>query len=65
MTVIYLSCTSTNSVNPLYLIINKMNGYSVECNGNKYLKLVPTDKSIKILKYYKELWNKSEILLDQ
>ena len=31
-----------NSVNPLYLIINKGNGYFEEINGNKYSTLVPT-----------------------
>ena len=32
-----------NSVNPLYLIFNKVNGYFEEINGNKYLTLVPTN----------------------
>ena len=36
----------TNSVNPLYLVLNKMNGYFEEINGNKYLMLVPTNESI-------------------
>ena len=40
-----------NSVHPLYLIINKLNGYFEEINGNKYLMLVPTNESKeKILK---------------
>ena len=34
-----------NSVNPLYLIINKMNGYFEEIDGHKYLTLVPTTES--------------------
>ena len=33
-----------NSVNCLYLIFNKMNGYFEEFNGNKYLTLVPINK---------------------
>ena len=33
------------SVNLLYLIFNKMNGYFEENNGNQYLKLVPTNES--------------------
>ena len=33
------------SVNPLYLIFNKANGYFQEVNGNKYLTLVPTNES--------------------
>ena len=35
-----------NSVNPLYLIFNKVNGYFEEINGNKYSTLVPTNESI-------------------
>ena len=42
-----------NSVNPLYLIFNKVNGYFEEINGNKYLTLVPTNES-----KYEELWSK-------
>ena len=34
-----------NSVNPLYLIFRKVNGYFEEINGNKYLTLVPTNES--------------------
>ena len=33
------------SVNPLYLIFNKVNGYFEEINGNKYLTLVPINES--------------------
>ena len=40
-----------DSVNPLYLIFNDVNGYFEEINGNKYLTLVPTNESKeKILK---------------
>ena len=35
----------TNSVNPLYLIFSKVNGYFEESNKNKYLTLVPTNES--------------------
>ena len=42
-----------NSVNPFYLIFNKVNGYFEEINGNKYLTLVPTNES-----KYEELWSK-------
>ena len=34
-----------NSLNPLYLIFNKVNGYFEEYNGNKYLKIIPTNES--------------------
>ena len=33
------------SVNTLYLIFKKVNGYFEENNGNKYLTLVPTNES--------------------
>ena len=33
------------SVNPLYLVINKVNGYFEEINENKQLTLVPTNES--------------------
>ena len=33
------------SVNPLYLIFGKVNGYFEEINGNKHLTLVPTNDS--------------------
>ena len=46
--------------NCFFLLIKNANGYSEESNGNKYLTLVPTDKSKDKLKNY-EL----KILLDQ
>ena len=45
-----------NSVNHLYIVINKVNGYFDEINGNKYLMLVPTNGSKE--KKYEELWSK-------
>ena len=33
------------TVNLLYLIYGKVNGYFEEVNGNKHLTLVPTDES--------------------
>ena len=51
MTVKNLSYVKINSVNPLYFIIDQIDGYIEEYNENKYLTLVPTDKS-------KELWTK-------
>ena len=58
VTVKTLSYTKINSGNPLYLIINKINGYIEESKGNKYLKLVPTNEGKDKLKIYDELWNK-------
>ena len=39
-----------DSVNPLYLIFNKVNGYFEEINKNKYLMLVPTNEYKEIIK---------------
>ena len=44
-----------NSVNPLYLIIDQLDGYIEEKNGNKDLTLVSTDKNKEVLIKYTEL----------
>ena len=36
----YLSYAIINSVNPLYLVINEVNGYIEESNTHKYLTLM-------------------------
>ena len=46
-----------NNVNPLHLIINKVDRYIEEKNGNKYLILDSTDKNKEVLIKYTELWN--------
>ena len=57
-----LKYVKINSVNPLYLIINKVNGYFEEINGNKYLTLVPINESKeKLKKNMKTYGIKSEI----
>ena len=58
MTVKNPSYVKINGVNLLYLIIHKTNGHTEESNENKYLSLVPTDKSKDTLKKYEELWLK-------
>ena len=50
-----------NSINLLYLIFVKVNGYFEEINGNKYLRLVPTNESKEIIKNFKNCGVKSEI----
>ena len=45
----------TNSVNLLFLIINKAYGCYEEINKNKYLTLIPTNESNELTKTYKEL----------
>ena len=66
-----------NSVDPVNLIINKINGYIEESNDeNKYLTLVHTDESKDTLKKYeglrkrmrdfiRSLTNKSGIYVDK
>ena len=46
------------SVNLLYLIMDKTNGYNKESNGNKDLKLAFTDKSKDAMEKHEELRNK-------
>ena len=47
-----------NSLNLLYLIINKISGYNEDSNGNKYLTLVPSNESKYILEKHENLWTK-------
>ena len=56
--IVILSQCHCNSVNYLYLVINKTNGYIEENNGNEYLTLVPTDESKYILEKFEELSTK-------
>ena len=49
-----VSYTTINRANSLYLIINKINGYIEELNGDEYLTLVPNDESKNTLKKYAE-----------
>ena len=52
-----------DSVNPLYFIVNKMNGYFEETNKNKHLMLFPTDESKEVTNKYQELWSKIKDLI--
>ena len=52
-----------NSVNPLYLIISKVNGYFRGINGNRYSQLVLTNESKEIIKDYEKLWNEIRDLI--
>ena len=58
LTVKNLRYIKVNNVNPLFLIIIKINVYIEESNGKKYLTLVPTDKNKYIRKIYKKLRTK-------
>ena len=52
-----------NSVNPLYLIFSKVNGYFEEIKKIKYLTLVPTTESKEKNKKYEELRSKIRDLI--
>ena len=56
-----LKYVKINSVNPLYLIFSKVNGYFEKINKNKYLTLVPTNESEEITKSMKSCERKSHI----
>ena len=59
----YVDSVTPNSVNPLYLIISKINEYIAESIGNEYLTLVPANESKDTLKEFEELWNKIRELI--
>ena len=44
-----------NSVNPLYLLIYKIDGFIEEKEGNKYLIIAFTDNNDEVSKKYKEV----------
>ena len=52
-----------NSVNPLYLIFGKVNGYFEKVNKSKYLTLVPTNDSKEKIIKCEEFWNKIRDLI--
>ena len=49
---------NVNSVNPLYLMINRIDGFIEEKNGDKYLNIASTDKNSEVLRKYSEVWNR-------
>ena len=50
------NCNNINSLNSLYLIINKMIGHFEETNENKYLVLDDVDENKEVSKRYEEVW---------
>ena len=52
-----------NSVNPLHLIFNRVNGYVEEIYENKCLTLVPTNASQEKINKWEELWSKIRDLI--
>ena len=63
MTIKDLEYVKINSVNPLYLVFNKVNWYFEEISGNKYFALVTTNESKEKVETYKELWIKIKDLI--
>ena len=51
------NCNNINSVNPLYLMIDKMIGHFEEKSGNKYLVLDDVDENKEVSQKYEEVWN--------
>ena len=47
-----------HSVYRLFFVINKINEYFKEINGNEYLALFPTDDGEETTNKYEELWRK-------
>ena len=45
----------TNSVNPFYLLIKKLDGFIDEKEGNKYLNITLTDSNNDVLIKYAEV----------
>ena len=45
-----------NSANPLYLIVNKVDGFIEEKKGNKCLNFAFTDSNSEVLKNRAEIW---------
>ena len=56
ITVKYTDYVNIHSVNPLYFIIDREDGYIEERNGNKYLTLASNDKNKEVLTKDTELW---------
>ena len=58
MTIKDFNYNKINSLDPLYLIINKLNRYFEEINKSKYLALAPTNECKEKIKKYDELCSK-------
>ena len=50
------NCNNINSVNPLYLMIDKMIGHFEEKSGNKYLVLDDVNENKEVSKKYVKVW---------
>ena len=48
---------NVNSVNPLYLMINRIDGFAEDKNGVKYLNIADTARNNEILKKYNQVFD--------
>ena len=48
---------NVNSVNPLYLMIERIDGFIEEKNGDKYLNISVTERNKEVSRKYSEVWN--------
>ena len=46
-----------NSVNPLYLLVHKVDGFNQEKEESKYLNITLTDSNSEVLKKYADVWS--------
>ena len=46
-----------NSVNPLYLLVDEIDGFIKEKEGCKYLNILLTDSNSQVLKKYAKIWS--------
>ena len=54
-----------NSVNPLYLLIYKIDGFIEEKGGNKYLNIAFADNNDEVLKKYKEFLSRIKSCIEK
>ena len=45
-----------NSVNPPYLLVNRIDRFIEEKEGDKYLNIARTDRNSEVLRKYSEVW---------
>ena len=48
---------NVNSVSPPYLMINRIDCFIEDKNGDKYLNIADTDRTGEVSKKYAEIWN--------
>ena len=53
----FANSININSVNPLFLMIDKMIGHFEEKNGNKYLVLDDVNENKEVSEKYEEFWD--------